>query len=168
MNNNDMAATFQFVTDKNNMFSFSQTEGVIKPHSFARIIVTWQPPTIGNFYERIFCLVRNHKVLYVDMMGTCFDILTKPLPIKQQHINSHRSRVIMGSHKQARHEELDFDRSMPMGSSKVGFRGEMTATLVSDGLGVEIAMDEPSQVVLHKEMLNSSAMETRDVKFSLD
>jgi hypothetical protein len=107
-NNNDMAATFQFVTDKNNQFSFSQTEGVIKPFSFARIIVTWQPPTIGNFYERVFCLVRNHKVLYVDMMGTCFDILTKPLPINQQHVNSHRSKVIMGYHKQL-HAVEDFD-----------------------------------------------------------
>ena len=54
-----------------------------------------------------------------------------------------------------------------MGSSKVGFKGEM-ATLNSDGLGHEIHMDEPSQIVLHKEMLNSSTMDTRDVKFNID
>jgi hypothetical protein len=36
----------------------------------------------------------------------------------------------------------------------------MTNTLNSDGLGQEIHMDEPSQNVLHKEMLNSSAMQT--------
>jgi len=59
-NNNDMPCTFQFVTDKHNMFSFSQTEGVVKPFSFARIIVTFIPPKTGNFYERIFCMVRNH------------------------------------------------------------------------------------------------------------
>ena len=44
----------------------------------------------------------------------------------------------------------------------------MTNTLNSDGLGQEIHMDEPSQNVLHKEMLNSSAMQTQDVKFNLD
>jgi hypothetical protein len=43
-NNNDVPATFQFITDKNNLFSFSQTEGTVKPFSFARIIVTFNPP----------------------------------------------------------------------------------------------------------------------------
>jgi hypothetical protein len=55
-----------------------------------------------------------------------------------------------------------------MASSKVGFKADMGNTLMSDGLGHEIHMDEPSQVVLHKEMLNSSAMQTQDVKFNLD
>jgi hypothetical protein len=100
-------------------------------------------------------------------MGTCFDILTKPLPIKQQHINSNRSKVIMGTHRQMHlMDEFDFDKTGALGSSKVGFKGD--ATFNSDGLGHEIHMDEPSQVVLHKEMLNSSAMETRDVKFNMD
>jgi hypothetical protein len=44
----------------------------------------------------------------------------------------------------------------------------MTGTLSDAGLGMEIPIDDPSQVVLHKEMLNSSAMATRDVKFSTD
>jgi len=88
MNNNDMPATFQFMADKNNLFSFSQTEGTIKPYSFTRIIVTFIPPKTGNYYERVFCLIRNHRVLYVDLMGTCFDILCKPIPLMQRHVDA--------------------------------------------------------------------------------
>ena len=78
------------------------------------------------------------------MMGTCFDILVKPLPIKQQHINSHRSRVIMGTHKKAHFvQELDdFERTQ--GGGRVGFKGEMTGTLSDAGLGMEIPIDDPS------------------------
>ena len=34
-----------------------------------------------NYYERIFCVVRNHSVLFVDLIGVSYDILTKPIPI---------------------------------------------------------------------------------------
>ena len=44
-------------------------------------------------------MVRNHKVLYVDLIGTCYDILTKPVPLSQRHVDSYRHKVIMGSHK---------------------------------------------------------------------
>jgi len=42
--------------------------------------------------------VRNHKVLYVDLIGTCFDILTKPIPLMQRHIDVFRHKVTMGAH----------------------------------------------------------------------
>ena len=43
-------------------------------------------------------MVRNHSVLYVDLMGTCFDILTKPIPLSQRHVDVYRNKVIMGAH----------------------------------------------------------------------
>ena len=63
-----------------------------------RIIVNFSPKKTGNFYERVFCIVRNHKVLYVDLIGTCFDILTKPIPLMQRHIDVFRHKVTMGAH----------------------------------------------------------------------
>jgi len=80
------------------MFSFSQTVCTLKPHSAQRIVIRFSPKRCGNYYERIFCVVRNHKVLYVDLMGASFDILTKPVPLMQRHIDVYRHKVIMGAH----------------------------------------------------------------------
>ena len=46
-------------------------------------------------------MIRNHKVLYVDLVGTCYDILTKPVPLSQRHIDSFRHKVIMNTHKKS-------------------------------------------------------------------
>ena len=51
-----------------------------------------------NYYERVFCVVRNHSVLFVDLIGTCYDILTKPIPIIQRHVDIYRHKAIMGIH----------------------------------------------------------------------
>jgi len=87
-------------------------------------------------------MVRNHKVLYVDLIGTCYDILTKPVPLSQRHVDAFRHKVIMGVHKKANmlKDMDDYDPSM-MGSK------------AADELYQEIPIDDPSQVVLHKEML---------------
>ena len=73
----------------------------MKKNSASRIIITFNPVKTGNYYERVFCIVRNHKVLYVDLIGTCYDILTKPIPLSQRHIDSYRHKVIMGAHKKS-------------------------------------------------------------------
>jgi hypothetical protein len=80
-NNSDVMATFQFQSSKDNLFSLSSTEGIVKPYSFQRVIITFTPPKTGTFHERVFCLVRHHLVLYIDLMGTCYDILIKPIPL---------------------------------------------------------------------------------------
>lgn len=33
------------------------------------------------------------------MVGTCYDLLHKPYPIYQRHVDMFRHRVIMGTHK---------------------------------------------------------------------
>jgi hypothetical protein len=60
INESDQPTTFQFFTDKTNVFSFSRTEGTVQPHSQARIIIEFYPQTTTNYYERVFCVVRNH------------------------------------------------------------------------------------------------------------
>jgi hypothetical protein len=46
-------------------------------------------------------------------MGTCFDILTKPMPLLQRHVDAYRARVIQGSHNKLRKDKMgevvDFD-----------------------------------------------------------
>ena len=157
INSSDLPTTFQFITDPNNVFSFSVTTGTVKPMSSVRVIITFNPTRTGNTYERIFCMVKNHKVLYVDLMGTCFDILTKPIPLTQRHIDTHRQKVIMGAHnKKVKDVDVDAD----------GEDSIMESAIEIDYL--ERPMDDPSQVVLHKEMLQSATADTRDIKFSAE
>ena len=115
INDSDQPTTFQFFNDKNNIFSFSKTEGLIKPNSQARIIIEFYPQSTKNYYERVFCIVRNHHVLYVDLIGTCYDVLTKPMPLMQRHVDIFRHKVIMGVHNKLRRDKngdpVDFERS---------------------------------------------------------
>ena len=126
------------------MFSFSKSEGTLPAKTATRIIVTFTPQATVNYYERVFCLVRNHSVLCVDLIGTCYDILVKPVPLQQRHVDIYRHKVIMGIHKKSRKEdELSFSED-----------GEQNQ---------EIPIDDPSQVVLHKEMLQEASNNKRDL-----
>jgi len=51
-------------------------------------------------------VVRNHQVMYVDLIGTCFDLLTKPMPLMQRHVDIYRHRVIMGVHSRLRKDKF--------------------------------------------------------------
>jgi hypothetical protein len=44
-------------------------------------------------------------------MGTCFDILTKPIPLQQRHVDCFRTKVVLGSHRKVipKKEEKGFD-----------------------------------------------------------
>ena len=43
VNSSDLATAYQFITDKSNVFSFSQSEGTVKRNSSSRIIITFTP-----------------------------------------------------------------------------------------------------------------------------
>ena len=157
VNDSDLPTSFQFFTDKSNLFSISMTEGVVKAHASQRIIITFSPQRTGNYYERIFCLVKNHKVLYVDLLGTCYDVLTKPIPLSQRHIDTYRHKVIMGTHRRVQASPKDIEAAED---------SLMDSGLDMDLHGHEIPIDDDKQVVLHKEMLLSSSSQTRDLRLS--
>jgi len=70
VNNSDLATSFQFLVDRNNLFSFSIVEGIVPARGSVRVIISFNPQDAGNYYERVFCLIRNHKLLYLDLIGT--------------------------------------------------------------------------------------------------
>lgn len=41
-------------------------------------------------------MARNHVLLFVDLIGTCYDLLIRPIPLQQVHVDSFRKRVIEG------------------------------------------------------------------------
>lgn len=48
------------------------------------------------YHQRVYCIIRNHQLLYVDLIGTCYDLLIRPLPLLQVHVDLFRKRVIEG------------------------------------------------------------------------
>jgi len=82
--------------DSNNIFNFEPDRGIIKQKSTARIIVHFRPRHTICYYERVYYVVKNHKIFSLDLLGTCYDLLIKPLKLEQKHINIFRKRVILG------------------------------------------------------------------------
>jgi hypothetical protein len=96
-------------------------------------------------------------VLFVDLIGTCYDVLTKPVPLSQRHIDTYRHKVIMGAHRKALVSK-DFD----------GMEDSLMDSALDVDLHLEIPIDDPNQVVLHKEMLFGPSAQSRELRFSDD
>lgn len=173
VNNSDLATSFQFLVDKKNLFSFSITEGVVPARGSVRVIITFTPQDTVNYYERVFCLIRNHKLLYLDLIGTCYDGAIKPLPLMQRHVEIFRYKVIMGIHyKMKKQREIDSDLEEQYSDDLNLNTFDEEAKLSLDvqrvhGTSTEIHKnqipnDDPNHV-LHKEMFLENDSKFRDV-----
>ena len=159
VNNSDLATSFQFLVDQKNIFSFSISEGVVPARSSVRVIITFIPLDTVNYYERVFCLIRNHKLLYLDLIGTCYDANIKPLPLMQRHVEIFRYKVIMGQHyksKALKEGEGDVE------DDKFSEGMDMNTYDEETKLNLEVPIDDPDNV-LHKEMFLENDSSYRDV-----
>lgn len=59
-NNSELPTKFEFFNQPGNVFSFSKTKGQIPPLSNIRILVYFSPLHTVSYYERTFCVVKNH------------------------------------------------------------------------------------------------------------
>lgn len=59
-NPQDISAKFEFYNQPGNVYSFSKTKGTIPAKSNIRIIVYFNPIYPVNYYQRVYCLIRNH------------------------------------------------------------------------------------------------------------
>lgn len=136
-NQSDVQCNFKFFSDNSSVFLFKKTEGVVNSKSNSRVVIYFRPKETVSYYQRVFCIVKNHLVLYIDLIGTCYDILQRPLPLSQKDIEAFRNHVLMGN---------------------VNKLVEAAPNLMNQSLqnvfavSAEIPMDEPNQIALHKEM----------------
>ena len=141
VSDSDLATSFQLLVDHRNVFSFSNTEGVVKARGSIRVIITFTPLDTVWYYERIFCLIRNCKLLYLDLIDTWYDKDVKPLPLMQCHVDGLRDKAIMGKHytmKKIKYDDIsNHIESNLEENTKFQF---------------EIPEDGPNHV-MHKEML---------------
>lgn len=59
-NASDLPTKYEFYNQPGNIFSFSKTKGVVPAKSNCRIIIYFNPSHTVNYYERVYCIVRNH------------------------------------------------------------------------------------------------------------
>lgn len=74
-------------------------------------------------------------MLYVDLIGVCYDILTKPIPLMQRHVDIYRHKVIMGIHNKIRKVDSDDDK---LGNSMAYSFDEIVDN------NMEIPIDDPN------------------------
>ena len=108
----------------------------------------------------------------MDLIGTCYDILTKPMPLMQRHVDIHRHKVIMGVHNKPRRDKTG-DPIDQMANANASFNEDRASdyenmSAMDLEINQEVPIDDPSQVVLHKEMFADISAPARDVRFSQD
>ena len=95
-NDSELDTEFEFFSDSGNVFSFNDIRGTLPRNSQKKVIIEFRPRNTIAYYQRVYCLVRNHLLLYVDLIGTCYDLLIRPVPLLQVHVDTFRKRVIEG------------------------------------------------------------------------
>ena len=83
--------------DNSGAFIVKDTQGVIPPKSNVRINITFHPYETEIYYERMFCLVRNHNLITLDVYGSCHDLLKKTAQLNQKMIVNFRQKMLKGS-----------------------------------------------------------------------
>lgn len=152
VNNSDLATSFSFVVDHKNVFSYSITEGVVAAKASTRVIITFTPKDTVNYYERVFCLIRNHKILHLDLIGTCYDDTTKPLPLLQRHVDAFREKGMI-------------PEGTPAVTKGRGDDNEFATTHLEDKesrLGTAV-VEQDTTSFFHKEMFLENDSPLRDV-----
>ena len=95
-NESDLETDFEFYTDSGNIFGFNDIRGRIGGNSYRKVVIEFRPRNTIAYYQRVYCLVRHHVLFYVDLIGTCYDLLIRPVPLLQTHVDSFRRRVVEG------------------------------------------------------------------------
>ena len=95
-NHTDANCSFEVVIDNAGIFSVQESTGVIKPKAYSRLLFVFTPQKTINYYQRVYILIRNHLVLYLDLIGNCFDLLIKPTPINPAVLRDARNKLGFG------------------------------------------------------------------------
>lgn len=64
-------------------FSFSCPRGEVPPLSYQRLKVRFAPEIVGNYYKRAFCVLKDEGMVSLELVGSAFDILNRPLQIER-------------------------------------------------------------------------------------
>ena len=77
-------------------FFFDKVEGTLDAKSNVRVNISFKPKETGTYCERVFCLIKNHMIIAVDIIGSSHDLLNKPKVLDQKHLDVFRYKVLNG------------------------------------------------------------------------
>lgn len=63
------------------VFSINKKKHNVNPNSYTTLKIKFEPTKPLNYFLRIYCFVRNQDILYIDLYGSCNELLVKPLPL---------------------------------------------------------------------------------------
>ena len=95
-NDSDLATEFQIYHENSGAFSFDVTEGIIPPKSNVRVNATFKPYETIVYYQRVFCIIKNHMLFSIDLFGSCHNLLTKTPLIDYSQIEIFRYKALKG------------------------------------------------------------------------
>ena len=95
-NDSDISTEFQIYHDNSGAFSFDITEGIIPAKSNIRINATFKPYETIIYYQRVFCIIKNHILFSIDLFGSCHNLLTKTPLIDFNQIEMFRYKELKG------------------------------------------------------------------------
>ena len=63
------------------VFSINRKKNNVNANSYTTLKIKFEPTKPLNYFLRIYCFVRNQDILYIDLYGSCNELLVKPLPL---------------------------------------------------------------------------------------
>jgi hypothetical protein len=75
------------------VFKCSAVQGEIPALLDTNVAFTFVPEFVGNYYRRVYCLIRDGEPAYLDFVGTAYDDSQRPAPLKSRHIIAYRNRA---------------------------------------------------------------------------
>ena len=158
-NDSDIPTEFQIYHDNSGAFSFDVTEGVIPAKSNARVNVTFRPYETMIYYQRVFCIIRNHSLFPIDLFGSCHDLLIKMPLLDMKQIEYFRMKELKGLFFNTVDKKVElFDK---LNNSEKNLEDE----LINNNLSIPNTNQQPQ---LHKEMFWESFSNTRLISFDTD
>ena len=171
-NDSDLPTEYQIYHDNSGSFLFDANEGIIPAKSNVRINVTFRPYETMVYYQRIFCIIRNHSLFPIDLFGSCHDLLIKTPLLDIKQIELFRMKELKGVYfNEDNNKKLEeFERLNSLNKileEKKDSDLAFDSDIIKDNeiIKTNIKKQQPQ---LHKEMFWETNSNTRLISFDAD
>ena len=76
-------------------FSIDKPRGTVQELGYVKIKIFFKPSVPANYYQKIYCLIKDQDLLSIELSGSCYDLLQKPMPIEElleRHLKTDENR----------------------------------------------------------------------------
>ena len=161
-NDSDLPTEFQIYHDNSGAFFFDINEGIIPAKSNVRINATFRPYETMIYYQRVFCLIRNHSLLPIDLFGSCHDLLIKKPLLDMKQIEYFRLKELKGLFFNTVDKKIELFEKLKNSDKN------LTDDLINEINGNENINIISQQLQLYKEMFWETFSNSRLISFDND